>query len=42
MDILCYMATNYFNADNKKLKVKHMYSTGDNVVQLKKAGNNEQ
>jgi|TARA_R100001594_G_scaffold16849_1_gene34648 hypothetical protein len=32
----------YFNADNKKLKVKHMYSTGDNVVQLKKAGNNEQ
>ena len=32
----------YFNADKKKLKVKHMYSTGDNVVQLKKAGNNEQ
>ena len=32
----------YFNADKEKLKVKHMYSTGDNVVQLKKAGNNEQ
>ena len=32
----------YFNADKKKLKVKHMYSTGDNVVQLKKAGNDEQ
>ncbi len=32
----------YFNADKKKLKVKHMYSTGENVVQLKKAGNDEQ
>jgi len=32
----------YFNADKEKLKVKHMYSTGDNVVQLKKTGNNEQ
>jgi len=32
----------YYNADKKKLKVKHMYSTGDNVVQLKKEGNNEQ
>ncbi len=32
----------YYNADKKRLKVKHMYSTGDNVVQLKKAGNNEQ
>jgi len=32
----------YFNADKEKLKVKHMYSTGDNVVQLKKAGNDEQ
>jgi integrase len=32
----------YFNADKERLKVKHMYSTGDNVVQLKKAGKNEQ
>ena len=32
----------YFNADTKTLQVKHMYSTGDNVVQLKKAGKNEQ
>ena len=32
----------YFNADKKKLRVKHMYSTGENVVNFKKAGNDEQ
>ena len=32
----------YFNAKKEDLKVKHMYSTGDNVVELKKAGKNEQ
>ena len=36
-------AIKFSNKGNlEKLKVKHMYSTGDNVVQLKKAGNNEQ
>ena len=28
----------YFNADKKKLRVKHMYSTGVNVLPLKKRG----
>ena len=32
----------YYNADKDKLKVKHMYSTGDNVVELKKVGKDEQ
>ena len=29
----------YFNEDTDKLKVRHMYETGGNVVELKKTGN---
>lgn len=32
----------YFNYDTKKLRVKHVYTTGDNVVPIKKGSINEQ
>jgi len=31
----------YYNEDQEKLKVKHMYGAGSNVVELKKAANDE-
>jgi len=32
----------YFNEDQDKLKVKTMYGTADNVVELKKAANDQE